>query len=96
MEHVAAFMLLVGCNGDLSVCQEIPVSVPAYESVAECTQDLNMQIRISGASDNKVFGTCKAVDEDMFQRASTIDWAISKSGQLLVSFDAAPQVVASR
>ena len=65
MEHVAAFMLLVGCNGDASVCKEIPVSVPAYEDVAECDQDLQLQIRLAGSPDAKVYGTCKEVSEDV-------------------------------
>ena len=96
MEHVAAFMLLVGCSGDASVCKEIPVHVPAYETVAECQQDLGLQIRLSGSEQRKVYGACKAVDEEVFEQSASIDWAVSRDGQLLITFDAEPQMVASR
>lgn len=96
MEHIAAFMLLVGCNADASVCQEIPVPVAAYEDQAECDQDLAVQIRLAGTSDAKIYGACKAVSEDVFEQSASIDWSISRSGQLLVTFDAEPQIVAAR
>ena len=96
MEHIAAFMLLVGCNADATVCKEIPVPVAAYEDKAECGQDLALQIRLSGSTENRVYGACTEVDEEVFEQSATIDWSISRSGQLLVSFDAEPQVVATR
>jgi hypothetical protein len=96
MEHIAAFMLLVGCNADASVCKEIPVPVTAYEDQAECSADLSLQIRLSGTSDAKVYGACKAVDESVFEQSASVDWSISKGGELIVSFDAEPQIVASR
>ena len=96
MEHIAAFMLLVGCTGDISVCKEIPVPVPAYETVAECQADLPLQIRLSGSTEKKIFGACGAVDEATFEQSATVDWALSRSGELLITFDAEPQMVASR
>lgn len=96
MEHVAAFMLLVGCNADASVCQEIPVPVAAYETEAECGSDLPLQIRLAASDSQKIYGACKAVDEAVFEQSATIDWQISDRGQLIVSFDAEPQIVASR
>jgi hypothetical protein len=96
MEHIAAFMLLVGCNADASVCKEIPVPVAAYEDQAECDQDLALQIRLSGTADEKVYGACKSVDEEVFEQSASVDWTISRSGKLLVTFDAEPQIVAAR
>ncbi len=96
MEHVAAFMLLVGCSGDISVCKEIPVPVAAYENVAECRQQLPLQIRLSGAADQRVFGACKEVSEEVFQQSATVDWSVSRDGQLAIRFDAEPSLVASR
>ncbi|MBO0904863.1 hypothetical protein [Jiella sonneratiae] len=96
MEHVAAFMLLVGCSGDISVCKEIPVPVPAYETVAECRQELPVQIRLSGTADKRVFGACKEVSEKVFQQSATLDWSISRDGQLSIAFDGKPSLVASR
>ncbi|WP_102958790.1 hypothetical protein [Mangrovicella endophytica] len=96
MEHIAAFMLLVGCSGDVASCQEIPVPVPAYETLDECQSDLPLQIRLSGSSDKRVFGACKAVDEETFEQSATIDWAVTRNGQLTINFEAEPQMVASR
>ncbi|NDV85700.1 hypothetical protein GTW51_03190 [Aurantimonas aggregata] len=96
MEHVAAFMLLVGCSSDATLCKEIPVPVPAYETLAECQSDLPLQIRLSGSTDRRVLGACKAVDEEVFEQSASIDWAVSRSGQLLITFDAEPQIVAAR
>jgi hypothetical protein len=96
MEHVAAFMLLVGCNADASACQEIPVPVAAYESADDCRQELSVQLRLSGAGQERVYGACKEIDEEAFEQSATIDWSISRSGNLVVTFDAEPQVVAAR
>lgn len=96
MEHIAAFMLLVGCNADASVCKEIPTPVAAYEDAAECDQNLTLQIRLSNSTAEKVYGACKEVSEDVLEQSATIDWTISRAGQLVVSFDAEPQIVASR
>ena len=96
MEHIAAFMLLVGCTQDASVCKEIPVPVPTYESMAECRKDLPLEIRLSGSTDTKVLGACKAVDASTFERSASLDWAVSRDGQLVINFDAEPQMVASR
>lgn len=95
MEHVAALMLLVGCNADASACREIPVPVAAYENFAQCDSDLSLQIRLATSAD-KVYGTCASVREDVFEQSATLDWALSRSGKLLVIVDAEPQIVASR
>ena len=96
MEQIAAFMLLVGCSGNATTCSEIPVPVPAYRTVADCQSDLPLQIRLSNAGSQQVLGACKAVDASVFEQSSTIDWAVSREGQLLITFSTDPQVVASR
>lgn len=96
MEHLAALMLLVGCSGDVSVCKEIPTSVPAYQNVADCQADLPIQIRMIGSADKRVYGACKAVSADLFEQPATIDWAVSRDGRLMVDVTAKPQQVASR
>ena len=96
MEQIAAFMLLVGCSGNATSCTEIPVPVPAYRSVAECQSDLPLQIRLTDAAERQVLGACKAVDPSVFEQSATIDWAVSRQGQLLITFNTDPQMVASR
>ena len=96
MEHVAALMLLVGCNTDASICTELPASMVTYEDVADCESDMSLQMRLSGSAAAKVYGACKAVTEDVFEQSATVDWTISQGGKLLVTFDAEPQLVATR
>ena len=96
MEHVAAFMLLVGCSGNISACEEIPVPVAAYETVAECRSELPLQIRLSGTHDKRVLGACKEVSEEVFAQSATVDWSVSRSGQLSIRFESEPSLVASR
>ena len=96
MEHVAALMLLVGCNTNASICTELPASMVAYEDVADCEADMPLQMRLNSSSAEKLFGACKAVTEDVFEQSATVDWTISQGGKLLVTFDAEPQLVATR
>ncbi|KAB0679866.1 hypothetical protein [Aureimonas leprariae] len=96
MEHIAAFMMLVGCGAGAQDCREIAVPVPAYEDVAECTQELRLQMRLNEATAAKIYGTCKDVDEDTFDRATSVDWSVTKDGRLLVRFDSEQQVMAAR
>lgn len=96
MEHIAALMLLVGCSAGTQDCREINVPVPAYEDAAECTQELRLQMRLNETMVGQIYGTCKDVDEETFDRASSIDWSVTKDGRLLVQFDVEPQVMASR
>ena len=96
MEQIAAFMLLVGCSGDASVCKEIPVPVPAYESLASCQNDIPLQIRLSNSDSSRVFGACKSVSPQDFEQSASIDWAVSRDGNLSISFEPDSQIVASR
>ncbi|KQT82478.1 hypothetical protein [Aurantimonas sp. Leaf443] len=96
MEHVAAFMLLVGCSGNLQSCNEIPVPVPAYETLADCQEDLPLQIRLSSDSSQRVLGACKGVAPDVFERSASIDWTITRDGRLSIDFTSEPQIVAAR
>lgn len=96
MEHLVAIMLLVGCNTDGSTCTEIPVPTPAYSSLADCENDLALQMRLTQTFDNRVLGGCKAVDEALLEEEATIDWAVNRAGNLLIEIEAsAPTVVAA-
>jgi hypothetical protein len=96
MEHIAAFMLLVGCGAGAQDCREIPVPVAAYEDVGECTRELRLQMRLNEVAADRVYGICKDVDEATFEQASSVDWTVTKDGRLNVRFDAEPQIVAAR
>ncbi len=96
MEQFLAVMLLVGCSSDQEVCSEIPVPTPFYSSVEDCRTDLGLQMRFSSTYDNKVFGACTPVDEAMMEQSGTVEWAISRSGELMVEVRAdEPQIAAA-
>lgn len=96
MEHLAAFMLLVGCSSDASVCKEIPVSVPAYESLADCQNGIPLQIRLSQSNAPRILGACKAISDEALDESASIEWAVSHDGRLSIDFNAEPQIVASK
>lgn len=88
MEHLVAVMLLVGCNANGSTCSEIPAPVPFFASQAECEAELGLQMRLTHTFDNRVLGACKGVDEALLEQSATIEWAVSRGGQL--QFDVVP------
>lgn len=96
MEQIAAIMLLVGCSPNNTACHEIPVPTPIYQSVEACKAELPLAIRMSGASGSQVLGSCSGVDSAMLEQSATIDWAVSRGGELQVAVKAAPNLVASR
>ncbi|MFD2236318.1 hypothetical protein [Aureimonas populi] len=85
MEQVFAFMLLVGCSPDASQCSEIPVATPTYSSIEECRADLPLQMRLTDTYDARVMGACEAVDEAMMEQDATVEWAVSRNGELKVA-----------
>ena len=36
MEHIAAFLLIVGCSPDLAECREMPTPTAIYETIEDC------------------------------------------------------------
>lgn len=94
MEHLAALMLLVGCSADAVVCRELPVPIPMYGDAAECLRDLGLQMRLADA--DRVYGVCGETDGATIAQATAVDWQITRSGRLTVSFRTEPQVLVSR
>ncbi|WP_185983551.1 hypothetical protein [Aureimonas mangrovi] len=84
MEHLVAIMLLVGCNADGSQCSEIPVPAPAYDSVADCEREMAIQMRFSSTYDDRILGKCTAVSEELLDQSATIEWGVSRGGELRV------------
>lgn len=95
MDQIVAIMLLVGCSGDGANCTEIPVPTPSYASIEECRAELPLQIRFTSTYDDRVVGACAGVDAALLERSATIEWALSRAGDLRVEIvPAAPQEIA--
>lgn len=84
MDHLVAVMLLVGCSADGTACAEVPLPTPIYSSIEECRSDLAMQLRFASSSDDRLLGSCAAVDEALLEQSATVEWAVSRGGDLLV------------
>ncbi len=96
MEPIAALMLLVGCNADLSSCTEVPVPTPIYASASDCDRALPLEMRMAGTGDAQLLGRCTPVDRSSLDRGAGIEWAVNRSGALAVALTDETAVVASR
>lgn len=85
MDTLAALMLLVGCNADLSSCTEVPVPSPVYASASACERALPMEMRFAATGDRRMIGSCTAVDEAALERAASVEWAVNRAGRLAVA-----------
>lgn len=95
MEHIAAILLLVGCNDALDRCRELPAPVPVFETVAECEDNLESSI-VSYASDfPQILGQCIHVDPAAEHDDAELVWDITDDGTFLASFERPEIMVAS-
>ncbi|WP_062111972.1 hypothetical protein [Aureimonas sp. AU40] len=96
MEQIAAVLLLVGCNAELSTCREIPVPQPVQVSIASCEAARPLAMRLAGAGEAKLFSTCVPMDSAKAQQSVSLAWALTRSGQLTVELGDSPSLVATR
>jgi len=87
MEHIAAFMLLIGCSGDLQACKEYPAPAVAYETVEQCKAELTPAIRSLSASQMKSFGKCVEIDPALIYEDAEIVWDVTQEGEIEVSLE---------
>lgn len=96
MDQLAALLLIVGCTSDSAVCTEIPAPTPVYRSVAECEAAKPLAVRLTTTYDQRVLATCHGVAPAMLDSATSVDWAVSRAGNLTVALTSEPNLVASR
>ena len=95
MEHVAAILLLVACGDGQSSCRELPVSVEAYETAADCQADLPGASRLAARQAPHIYGACVAIDPAMIYDNLEIVWDVTPQGTLDVTVNVdAPSIVA--
>lgn len=87
MEHIAAFMILIGCSGDLQVCKEYPAPAVAFETVEQCETDLSPAIHTISASAEKSFGKCVEIDPALIYEDAEIVWDVTQDGGLEVALE---------
>jgi hypothetical protein len=95
MEHLAAIMILIGCNGPTS-CQQVPAPTVAYETVAECRRALKPAIMDAVSRAPEVYGTCTEVDPAELEQDVSIYWDLSKDGRITVQVVNADEEMAEK
>nr|WP_314092830.1 hypothetical protein [uncultured Shinella sp.] len=92
MEHIAAFMLLIGCNAGTVSCQELPAPQVAFESMEECVGALPVALGGAGATGRIVHARCAAIDPAWVEEDIEITWRMSREKGLEIDIrEAAPQ-----
>ena len=84
MEHIAAFMLLIGCNGGGLSCQELPAPQVAYETMEECVGALPTALGGAGAKGRIVHARCAAIDPAWAEEEIEISWRLTRDKGLEV------------
>lgn len=82
MEHIAAFLLIVGCSPDLAECRELPAPEAVYETLEDCAQDLPpIAAKHEGAAPH-LFVQCFDVDPLLTETDAEIVWEVNADGIL--------------
>ena len=84
MEHIAAFMLLIGCNAGSLSCEELPAPQVAFESMEECVGALPVALGGTGAKGRIVHARCAAIDPAWVEEDIEISWRMSREKGLEV------------
>ncbi|OCW56944.1 hypothetical protein [Hoeflea olei] len=87
MEHIAAFMILVACNGGYDSCSEQPAPAVAYETVQQCEAELSPAIRMMAAKQDHALGKCVEIDPALLYEDAEIVWDVSKDGEIEVAIE---------
>ncbi|WP_427023757.1 hypothetical protein ACP4J4_14730 [Aureimonas ureilytica] len=96
MEQIAAVLLLVGCNAEMSTCREIPVPEPVQVSMDACETARPLAMRLAGAGETKLFSTCVPMASAKGKSSVSLAWALTRGGQLSVELGDSNNLVAAR
>ncbi|WP_422370876.1 hypothetical protein [Hoeflea sp.] len=87
MEHIAAFMILVACSGDLNDCSEQPAPAIAFETMQQCEMDLSPSIRMAAGNGSRTFGRCIEIDPALLYEDAEIVWDVTEEQGLEVTVE---------
>lgn len=87
MEHIAAFLLLIGCSEDLSQCRELPAPTPVFETIQDCDAELPYEFGTLASAYPQLFAQCFEVDPELAETDAEIVWHITADGHLTASVE---------
>lgn len=77
MEHIAAFLLVVGCSPDLAACHEIPAPTAIYETIEDCTAERADFAAAHEGAAPRLFVQCFEVDPLLTETDAEIVWDVT-------------------
>lgn len=87
MSAAAILLMIVGCNGSLEDCRELPAPEPFYSSIETCEAD-NVLAAVHHSGDfDQVFGACAVFDEGLVGSDAEIVWDVSRDEGLTVAVE---------
>lgn len=81
MEHITAFMFLVGC-GQGDICKEVAAPQVAFETMEDCRAALPHALGGAGSGGLVVHGRCAAFDPAWEEGDVEINWKMTTSRRL--------------
>ena len=87
MEHIAAFLLIIGCSEDLTACHELPAPEPVFESFEDCEAELPYSFGDFLDRHPQLFAKCFEVDPMLAETDAEIVWEITAEGHLMASVE---------
>lgn len=87
MEHIAAFLLIVGCSSDLAVCHELPAPLPVYEVIEDCQAEIDAATSVHKDAAARVFSQCFEVDPQLTEADAEIVWDVTEANGLTASVE---------
>lgn len=87
MEHIAAFLLLVGCSPDLTQCHELPAPLLVYETIEDCQAEIGVVAAMHKKAADRVFSQCFEVDPLLAETDAEIVWDVTETDGLTASLE---------
>lgn len=82
MEHIAAFLLIVGCSPDLAECRELPTPTAIYEAIEDCEAERPAIAAAHEGAAERMYAQCFQVDPALTETDAEIVWDITADGKL--------------
>lgn len=90
MGAAAILLMIVGCNGGVEDCRELPAPAPFYASIEECAADNALTVAQHGTDFDHIFSACAAFDADMVGTDAEIVWDVTFEDGLVVAVEPMP------
>ncbi|NMG38195.1 hypothetical protein GRZ55_02940 [Chelativorans sp. ZYF759] len=87
MSAAAILLMIVGCNGGVEECHEIPAPAPYYASIGDCEADGKQAAARHAGQFDEVFRVCAAFDPDLVGEDADIVWDVTAEDGLVVAME---------